>query len=91
MPLTAPISSGALHETLFKNNISHFSISEACELIKWWMSVSRRCSHGKQVAGGSHADSAEFSKVEGESKSLHAPQVWVSKRLVCPTTAYQAP
>lgn len=54
----------------------------------WELSASRRCSHGKQVACGSHADSAEFSKVDRESKSLHALQVCVSKSLVCPTPAY---
>lgn len=32
-------------------------------------------SHGKQVAGSSHADSTEFSKAGRESMSLHALQV----------------
>lgn len=43
------------------------------------------------MAGSSHADSTEFSKVESESKSLHALQVCVSKCLVCPTPAYLVP
>lgn len=44
------------------------------------MNASRRCSHGKQVAGGSHADSVEFSQAEKEGKPLHALKVcatWV--------------
>lgn len=37
----------------------------------WELSASHRCSHGKQVAGSSHADSTEFSK--GVKASLCLP------------------
>lgn len=49
----------------------------------WELSASCRCSHGKQVAGSSHADSAEFSKGESKIKSLLALKVYVSKSNTC--------
>lgn len=55
-------------------------ISLELELMSQMMNASRRCSHGKQVAGGSHADSVEFSQAVKENKPLHALKVcatWV--------------
>lgn len=52
------------------------------------MSASHRCSHGKQVPSGSHADSTEFCNAASESKFLHALQLCVGKCLVRVTPAY---
>lgn len=67
-----------LRSTIFSHVSSELVNSSNDDV--WLQSASCKCSHGKQVAGSSHANSSEFS--EGESgASLCLPpsqcyQVW---------------